>query len=437
MKNNTNSTEKEEKNTSRNNMRRKSIEEKLVQYNISKKATIIALLLCIVVDIFGFTLILPLLPSIIEDFGGTPLVYGVVVASNAATSLICGPIWGKLSDKYGRKPILIINQIGTITAFFILAFAGNIELIIFSRMLDGMFGGQLPIVQAIVADVTEVDTRAKDFSKIMVIMMLSTFIGPVIGGILGEINWRYPALLTICLALLSMLLTIFVLKESMPKERRTDLINHRIIMQEGREKLPLKDFFTSKVILRLLQGFALSMLFQFFFSTYALVMNYRYNSTVFEIGLIMAAFSIVNAIFGGPILHILLKKIDSIKLIMIGVGCLIISMIIYAISSEHWMLYLFLVPYIAGVSFTRPIVQTNLTRAVDEDQQGRASGWAISLQSVAQTIIPLSLSGIIEVGYLMIFFVKLDPYVAIGGIGIIITLILISLVIIDKKKFDF
>jgi DHA1 family tetracycline resistance protein-like MFS transporter len=410
------------------------IEEKLIRYNISKKITLFTLILSITVDIFGFTLIIPLLPGIVESFGQGAIVYGIAVASNAIASLIFGPIWGKLSDKYGRKPILMINQLGTIGAFFLLAFSTNIEFIIFSRIIDGAFGGQFPIIQAIVADVSDIETRTKDFSKVLTSSMSASFLGPIVGGILGAINWRYPAFLTVGLGVISVFLTIFVLKESMPKKRRYDLKLKRTSIH-GTSNLTLRKFLTPVVRLRLIQGFIISMVFQFFFATLPLIMLYRYNASEIETGIIMSLFFIINAILMGPVLHVLVDRYNSLKILLFGVSGLLIAMVLYGIASERWVIYAFLIQYVAGVAFTRPITRTNLSKAVDEDQQGRVSGLAIFLRSLAQIITPLFLSAIIQYGDFQFFSFIIEPYWIIGGFGVIIVIALLLLLLYDKKKF--
>ncbi|MHA1197672.1 MAG: MFS transporter, partial [Promethearchaeota archaeon] len=153
----------------------------LSQYNIHAGRAMFTIILSILVDVFGYSMVLPLLPSIAKSFGASDFYVGVLISSNAFTALIFGPIWGRLSDKYGRKPILVISQAGTGISFLILAISDSIWIILISRILDGIFGGQIPVIRAYIADITTPKTRAGEMGKIMVGHTAGMIIGPIIG----------------------------------------------------------------------------------------------------------------------------------------------------------------------------------------------------------------------------------------------------------------
>ncbi|MFX1323769.1 MAG: MFS transporter, partial [Promethearchaeota archaeon] len=164
----------------------------LAKFQINPKRAMFTIILSIFVDSLGYVMVMPLLPLIALGLGASFFVYGLIIASNAIMILIFGPIWGKLSDKYGRKPILVISQIGTGLAFFILIFSDSLPIIILGRVVDGMFSGQMPIVRAYISDITTPQTRSSQLGKIMAGFTSSMIIGPFIGGVLGFYNWRFP-----------------------------------------------------------------------------------------------------------------------------------------------------------------------------------------------------------------------------------------------------
>jgi len=127
----------------------------LEKYQINPSRAMFTIILSIMVDVFGFTMVMPLLPAIAKELGASDLTYGLIISSNAVMILIFGPIWGKLSDKYGRKPILIISQAGTGVAFLLLAFSNSLYILLAGRMLDGIFGDN-PVFKS----------KNKDFSEI-------------------------------------------------------------------------------------------------------------------------------------------------------------------------------------------------------------------------------------------------------------------------------
>ncbi len=226
------------------------------------------------VDVFGYSMVLPLLPEIVSNFGYSPIFVGIIISSNAISTFIFGPIWGRLSDKYGRKPILLISQAGTGISFLVLALSPNIYVILFSRILDGVFGGQIPVIRAYISDITTPATRASEMGKLMIGHTVGMVFGPLIGGFLGEINWRYPALIAVILSIIAITLTIRVLIESMPKDRISDLKlrkTHQELSSEKKEKT-----FTGEIIVRFVQVFLLFFITVMFNSSMALILDERY-----------------------------------------------------------------------------------------------------------------------------------------------------------------
>ena len=411
-------------------------EKKLERYQINKKSLFVFLSLAILVDMFGFSLILPLLPSIASDFGATAFIVGIIIASNSLTALVFGPVWGSLSDKFGRKPILIINQIGTLFAFILLATAQNIQMIIISRIVDGIFGGQFPIIRSIVSDVTTPESRTKDMGKVMGISMLGMVIGPVIGGILGNINWRIPAYLTASLSIISIILSYFLLKESMPKKRREDLKIKRL-QAKTQQKGKNSSIFNKAVVIRLFETFIFTTIFQVFISTSSLVMNYRYGSEPVEIGWLNAEFAIINILFITTLLPILTKKFSNKQLLIAGVSLLGIAMIVYGFASAPWVLYVFfIIPFAGGAALMRPIVNTNLTKAVGEDQQGQVSGWSTSIQSLAEIFTPLIATSFLNYEFISILGISISSFWAVALLGVFFVVIMTIVIIYDNKTFS-
>ena len=230
--------------------------ENLAKYDINANRAMLTLVLCILVDVFGYSMVLPLLPQIGKVFGASDFLIGILISSNAFSALIFGPIWGKLSDKFGRKPILLISQIGTGVAFLLLALSNSIEMIFFSRIFDGIFGGQLPVIRAYIADITTAETRSSKIGRIMVGNTLGMILGPSIGGLLGVLNWRFPGLFASGLSIINITLTIKVLIESMPKQRIADLKEQMSKIRdspEGRDRI-----WNKELLIRFCQLFLLS-----------------------------------------------------------------------------------------------------------------------------------------------------------------------------------
>lgn len=176
----------------------------------------------VLVDILGLTLILPLLHLYAAAYGASPLQIGMVAAAFPIAQLIGVPVMGALSDRFGRKPLLLISQISTFISFLMLAFAGSLEMIILSRVVDGIFGANISTAQAALADMTDEENRAQGLGLIGAAFGLGFILGPILSIVMLEVSdsLAMPAYAAAVYSFLSILLTIFMFKESLPREKR-------------------------------------------------------------------------------------------------------------------------------------------------------------------------------------------------------------------------
>jgi DHA1 family tetracycline resistance protein-like MFS transporter len=404
--------------------------EKMKRYNIDHKSAKITIMLCIFIDVLGYSMILPLLPSIAQGtYGANNFTIGILIASNAFTAFIFAPIWGRLSDKYGRKPFLITSQLGTLTAFLILGFSDSITLIFLSRILDGIFGGQIPIIRAYVIDITDKETRSSEVAKIGSAIAFGIIFGPAIGGLLGVINWRYPVFVACVLSVITILMTMKYLVESMPKQRRLDLRENKRQL----EKLKKRTLLTKLIILQLIEVFLIIFAFIMINSSFPLVLNLRYGFNVAMIGIIASVFGILMIIIGFS-LRPLIKKFGERKLLIFSIFLGMFTFSCYGFLYTAWLLYIIIIPYAFSHIIIRSIILTNLSKSVEEDQQGIVSGWAMNMQSIAQIIAPLTAYWYLEISIISIMGITLDSYFLIGITCAFSILILLILVFYDMKK---
>src|SRR5580692_3793507 len=154
---------------------------------------LLPIFLIVFVDVLGLTIVLPLLPFYTEKYGGSPSVYGLLASSYALCSLISGPLLGQISDKVGRKPLLILSQVGTFIGFLILGFSSNLWMIFLSRVIDGATAGNLSLAQAYISDVTTPQNRAKAFGLIGIAFGLGFPLGTTLSAFLSKYGYSYPA----------------------------------------------------------------------------------------------------------------------------------------------------------------------------------------------------------------------------------------------------
>lgn len=389
------------------------------------------IILSILLDIFGYTMVLPLLPSIATDLGAADFMIGVLISSNALAALLFIPIWGKLSDKYGRKPILLISQAGTGISFLILAISNSIEVILIARIIDGFFGGQIPVIRAYITDITTPQTRATHMGKIMVGYTLGMTLGPLVGGFLGSIHWRFPPYLASGLTIVLMIMTLTIIVESMPNERRIEIKAQLLLTQTNPGEK--KSIWNKEVIIRMIQTFIFSLISFIFTSSAALVILKRYNAGPSTTGLVMAVAGFAVMIYGGILIKPLIKKLGEKRLLITTFILFIIVFLFYPYLYELWMVFVFILPYSFVVAFMRPLITTNMTKAVRLDQQGVLSGWSTNFQAVSQIIAPLIAYSFLQMGGITIAFIFLDSYHLIGFTNVFLALILLIIGYLDIK----
>ena len=179
-----------------------------------------SIILVVFIDLLGFSLILPLLPYYAETFNASEFVTGLLIASYAAMQLIGAPILGRLSDRFGRRPILLASVFGTFLGFILLGIANTLWILFASRIIDGITGGNISVAQAYISDVTDAKNRSKGLGMIGAAFGLGFIIGPAAGGFLSQWGYHVPALVAAGLSLINLGLIFFWLPESLTDERR-------------------------------------------------------------------------------------------------------------------------------------------------------------------------------------------------------------------------
>src|SRR3989442_1752165 len=157
-----------------------------------KKSPLFSIFLIVLVDILGVTIILPLLPFYAESLGAMPATVGLLVSAYAICQLVAGPPLGHLSDRVGRRPVLLVSQMGTCIGFLILAYAHTLWVVFLARIIDGLTAGNLTVAQAYIADVTDAENRTKSFGIIGIAFGLGFLVGPGISGFLAQFSNPYP-----------------------------------------------------------------------------------------------------------------------------------------------------------------------------------------------------------------------------------------------------
>ncbi len=374
---------------------------------VFKYPRVAPLWIAVFIDIIGFSMILPMAPFIAESFDMNIFLMGIILSVNAVFSFIFGPILGKLSDKFGRKPLLLISQAGTFTGFLMLAFSNSIWMIVLSRIIDGVFGGNFPIAKAIIGDEVPPKDRGIQMTNIGVAHVLASLIGPGIGGTLFSIGGLlFPGLFAAGLSIFTMIITIFILKETWPKSKRHQSIDikERIIIKIRKNKtamfyLTLWGFHTA--------SFMIAMASMSFFAKIV------FGLGPFEIGILLMISGIFRAVIRFTLFKPTIRKLGENNAIKVGLGIFLVAFFVVGFSINVVMFFVMILFISFAASLTRGLLSSKISQSVSPREQGKINGFSSGLDSFAQIIGPLA--GTFTLNFFAPFFLSF----VIGSIAVV------------------
>ncbi|MCM2324236.1 MAG: MFS transporter [Oligoflexia bacterium] len=359
-----------------------------------KISPLVSIFLVVLVDILGVTIIFPLLPFYAQRFGASAFVVGQLISTFGLFQLISGPILGALSDRVGRRPVLLVSQLGTFCAYLLLASAQSLPIIFLSRAIDGITAGNITVAQAYISDVTKPADRAKAFGLIGVAFSVGFLLGPGISGFLASFDHRYPIYAAAALSATSILATTFLLKRLPPPEnaRKGLGIDWRGYVACLR-KPELRRL--------LLQFFAFAFAFSLYFSGFALFAERRflYNGAPFgprEVGYCFAFSGLMGLLIQSGPLGVLVRRFG--EPLLAAVGFTIMAAGILALGQVQALLWInAAVGLIAvGSTLARPSLTSLISQSIEPSRQGMAMGLMQMLVSFAQVAAPIASGLLIE-----------------------------------------
>jgi MFS transporter, DHA1 family, tetracycline resistance protein len=354
-----------------------------------KRSPLASIFLIVLVDVLGLTIILPLLPFYAESLGATPFVVGLLISSYAGCQLIAGPILGQISDRIGRKPVLLLSQCGTFAGFVLLAMSHSLVPVFISRIIDGLTAGNISVAQAYIADVTEESKRTQSFALIGIAFGIGFLFGPAASGFLAQYSHVYPIVLAACLSATSILATLFLLPGTPPVSAEAQH-EHTEDIGFGRTWGMFRE---PKVSRLFLQFTAFAFTFALFMSGFALFAERRFtwNGVPFQavhVGYVLAFLGLMGVIIQGGLIRHLVKRMGEARLVPAGFLSMIVGLGLLGLISGIPALLAVMVIIAFGSSVVRPALATMITQAVGKRRQGAGLGMTQSLMSVAQIITP-------------------------------------------------
>jgi DHA1 family tetracycline resistance protein-like MFS transporter len=354
----------------------------------ARKPALAFILVTVFLDVLGFGLVIPVLPSLIAQFTSVREVeaqwYGVLGATYGLMQFFAAPTLGALSDRFGRRPVLLISMAGLGLDFLVLAFAPSLWVMLAARVIGGITGASFSVASAYVADISTPEKRAMGFGLIGAAFGLGFIFGPVIGGLLGNLDVHWPFFAAAGLAGLNVLNGLFVLPESLPPLRRAPLVwkNTNPLSAIGQ----LARLRGAGVLVLVI---ALSGLAQFILRTsWVLFTTFRFDWTPRDNGLALFAVGIVAVVVQGGLLRPILKRYGETRTVVLGLGTGAIAYLCYGLALSGWVFYIIIVASFLSYA-SGPALQAIVSKVADPDAQGVAMGALNSLSSITGVVAPV------------------------------------------------
>lgn len=344
------------------------------------------------IDITGWGIIIPVIPKLIQelihdDVSEAAKIGGWIAFAYAITQFIFAPIIGNLSDKFGRRPIILISLFAFGLDYILLALAPNITWLFIGRIIAGISGASITTASAYIADVSTPENRAKNFGMIGAAFGLGFIIGPVIGGLLGQFGSRVPFYAAAVLCMLNFLYGYFILPESLPEHNRREFNLKRAN--------PIGAFMNLRKYPQLI-GLVIS-IFLLYTASHAVHSNwgyytiYKFNWDERMIGLSLGAIGLLVGLVQGLLIRWVNPRLGNEKSVYIGMALYTFGMLLFALATESWMLFVFLIPYCLG-GIAGPAMQSLISGQVPPNEQGEIQGTLSSLMSASAIVGPPMMS---------------------------------------------
>jgi len=336
----------------------------------------------VLVDMLSFSLVLPLLPYFAKSFGANSTVTGLIFSSYPLMQVIAAPILGRLSDVYGRKPVLMLSIGGTVAALVLLGFSSTIWMLLASRMIDGITGGNVSVAQAYMTDITEAKDRGKAFGLVGAAFGIGFILGPVTGGALSVYSQSLPAFVAAALAALNLVLVAALLPESLTKERREQ------VKAEPAKGFALSELGTALTLprvgplltVRIVIGFTFAV-FEGGFSLWAVQ---ALGLLPWQNGFVLAYVGVISVVIQLGLISMLTKRFDDARLIVGGSALAAVMLAAWGFTTNLWALVALLPLLSLGMAVTNTIVGSALTKSVYPDEVGGVIGLATSTGSLVR-----------------------------------------------------
>ncbi|HRO68592.1 MAG TPA: TCR/Tet family MFS transporter [Pseudobdellovibrionaceae bacterium] len=339
-------------------------------------------------DALGIGILIPVFPDVIRRFGTDPgfvsHMFGYFIAVYALMQFLASPVLGSLSDRYGRRPVLLLSLLCAGIDYLVMAFAPTLWILFLGRVVSGLTGASMTVASSYMADISDDSNRSANFGLIGAAFGLGFIVGPALGGLLGGWGPTAPFLLAAAMNLLNFAFGLIVLPESLPEQSRRNVDLKRL----NPFKSVIKVLSPSPIMILVWVYFFVYLAGHVHPSIWTLYTQEKFGWSVFEVGLSLSAVGILSAISQGYLTRILIPRWGEVKALEFGLIVYAVSFVLYAVATQGWMIYPILIAtFVAGIA--GPALQSLISKDVPSQEQGELQGSLISLASLTAIAAPL------------------------------------------------
>jgi multidrug resistance protein len=341
---------------------------------------LVVIFITVFIDLLGFGIIIPLLPFYAQSFGASAFEIGLLGTSFSLMQFLFSPIWGRWSDRVGRKPIILVGLLGSCLSYVTLALATSLPTLFIARIVGGIAGANIPTAQAYIADVTTPENRAKGMGMVGAAFGLGFIFGPALGGVLSRISPETPMWCAAALCGANMVAAWFLLPESRVATASMRTLGRMEAFRHAMKKPTL--------VILLAIYFIVVMAFSGFEATFALFSEARFGYTAASIGFLFAFIGVVLALVQGVLVGRVVKRIGERRLIPFAITAIAVSIGMLPFIWNVPGLLVALGLLAVGMGFNGPSITSMVSRLSDTDDQGGILGLASSLASLGRVAGP-------------------------------------------------
>lgn len=354
-----------------------------------RQAAVAFILVTALLDVMSMGIVIPVLPSLIEQLAGGSSARagfwtGLFMALWAFMQFVCSPIIGSLSDRFGRRPVILVSIAGLAADYVLMAVAPNLWWLALGRILGGITSSSFTTVFAYMADITEPEKRARGYGLIGAAFSAGFVAGPLVGGLLGEISPRAPFWAAAVIAAAAFVYGAFILPESLPPEKRMAFAWSRANPFGALRLLRSHPELSSLAVMNFLVYFA----HHVFSAVFVLYAGQRYGMSPWQVGMLLAFTGVLDMVVQGVLVGPVVKRLGDRTAMLFGLACGVVGLSCMGLAPTGLLFTLAMIPN-AGWGFAMPTIQSLMTRHVSESEQGQLQGANNSVAAIAGSVSPL------------------------------------------------